>query len=75
MSRNALYLLDAIDTLVSDGQSCEIGNVERERAAMQMRRERRRRKPDQPAARPADLLAEREPGANASPRHRGIPCP
>ena len=57
MPRDGLSLPDTIDARVADGQVREIWNTERERAAMQVRRERRRRQA-QPAAQPAELLAE-----------------
>ncbi len=67
MPRNAFSLPDTIDALVANSKSRKIWNTERDRAAMQMQRERRRRQADQPTVQLANLLAEKKPGANASP--------
>lgn len=75
MSHTALPALKKTHTRGSRDLGRERWNVERERAAIQMHRERRRRQSGQLAVPPGDILAETEPGDNDLPRHCGTHRP
>lgn len=75
MSLNALSTPDTIGAPGGDDQGRADWNAERARAAMQMRRERRRRQSGMPAPQRVNLTAKTRPGADAAPQRRGAAAP
>jgi len=75
MSLNALSTPGTIGAPGDDDQGRKDWNTERARAAMQMRRERRRRQSGMPAPQRGNLTAKTRPGANASPQRSRAGAP